>query len=128
MTYTKKIGGNLIEHQMKLQVVYQRKIAAGTKTVEGRLASRPTRAIAPGDTLNFNDGALICRVMRCVEYPSWEALIAAETPSALGFADAATALKTYQKIYWYGKDRRVMALGVQMVAARDTQMLLPLDQ
>ena len=115
----------MADHYLKLRPQSLQRISVGTKTVEGRLASRNTRSIQPGDTLIFNDGALICDVLRCTEYATSGELIARETASALGFTNADVALAAYQKIYWYAKDRPVLAIVLTPIFAQQATLFAP---
>lgn len=103
-----------MQHPLTLQPTYARLIASGQKTIEARLASRNTRAMHVGDILAFNGEALMCCIECVAIYPSFAAMIAAETPRALGFSSAEEALRAYRSIYWYTKDRphEVMAFAI----------------
>ncbi|MCH0539089.1 ASCH domain-containing protein [Streptomyces sp. MUM 203J] len=74
------------EHVLNIRKPYFDLIRQGIKSVEVRVGYAKIRKIAAGDFLRFTSGddTLRTRVTEVVEYPSFEAMLAAEDGSAIG--------------------------------------------
>ncbi|WP_059006030.1 ASCH domain-containing protein [Streptomyces specialis] len=74
------------EHSLNIRKPYLDLIARGTKTVEVRVGYPKIRRMAAGDLLRFTSGdtTLLTRVIRIVEYDSFEAMLDAEDNDAIG--------------------------------------------
>lgn len=111
----------MITHDMKLGRTALRLISSGSQTAEGRLASGRLRAIKIGDILNFNAGALLCRVTRITIYSSFAEMVHAETPTALGEPDdEEQAVRNYRKYFhWPDAEKRgVIAFGIEGISPK----------
>lgn len=73
-------------HGLTIRRPYFDLIAEGGKTIEVRVGYPKIRRMAAGDLLRFTSGeaTLLTRVTRVVEYRSFEDMLDAENPAAIG--------------------------------------------
>ncbi|WP_030420186.1 MULTISPECIES: ASCH domain-containing protein [unclassified Streptomyces] len=77
------------EHSLTIRKPYFDLIASGAKTIEVRVGYPKIRRIGAGDTLRIacGDESLITRVDAVREYGSFQAMLDAEDPAAIGGPD-----------------------------------------
>ncbi|MEU7556985.1 ASCH domain-containing protein [Streptomyces eurythermus] len=79
----------MAEHTLNIRKPYFDLIADGAKTIEVRVGYPKIRKITAGDTLRITcgDDALTRRVTQVSEYESFQAMLDAEDPAAIGGPD-----------------------------------------
>ncbi|MFJ9926996.1 ASC-1 homology (ASCH) domain-containing protein [Streptomyces misionensis] len=79
----------MAEHTLNIRKPYFDLIADGMKTIEVRIGYPKIRKISAGDTLRIScgDDTLTRRVTQVSEYESFQAMLVAEGPAAIGGPD-----------------------------------------
>ncbi|WP_371654440.1 MULTISPECIES: ASCH domain-containing protein [unclassified Streptomyces] len=101
----------MTERHINIRKPYLRLIQDGTKTIEVRVGYPSMKKITAGQLLRFvsGDDSCLTRVVKLVEYPSFEAMVDAEDPAAIGGdMDSDALIAACQEIYPPEKE----ALGV----------------
>lgn len=98
----------MTERHIDIRKPYLRLIQDGTKTIEVRVGYPSMKKITAGQLPRFvsGDDSCLTEVVKVVEYPSFDAMVDAEDPAAIGGdMDRETLLAACREIYTHPRRR-----------------------